>query len=127
MHFCTQCSNMYYTRITTDPDSSLDSLMYYCQQCGNEEKADTEFTRVLVTSVNKSSQTFNRFINKYTKLDPSLPRIRTIECPNTECITHTETPAPESDIIYIRYDNVGMKYVYTCTHCDKIWTNDNNI
>ena len=25
------------------------------------------------------------------------------------------------EVIYVRYDNANMKYVYICTHCDSIW------
>ena len=30
------------------------------------------------------------YINEYTKLDPTLPRITTIKCPNIECISNKE-------------------------------------
>ena len=29
------------------------------------------------------------------------------------------------EIIYIRYDDVNMKYVYLCVHCDTMWKTDN--
>ena len=35
MHFCSNCSNMYYIRINSDDSNSL---VYYCRQCGNEDK-----------------------------------------------------------------------------------------
>ena len=34
MHFCSNCSNMYYIRINEiDPNK----LVYYCRKCGNED------------------------------------------------------------------------------------------
>ena len=27
----------------------------------------------------------------------------------------------EHEIIYLRYDDIGMKYVYLCTSCDHSW------
>ena len=35
MHFCTNCSNMYYIRINSDDPNRL---VYYCRKCGNEDK-----------------------------------------------------------------------------------------
>jgi aspartate carbamoyltransferase regulatory subunit len=69
--------------------------------------------------IKKSEQSFNHIINKYTKLDPTLPRINTILCPNTDCETNTKNK--EREIIYIRYDDMNMKYVYLCSCCDTVW------
>jgi len=74
------------------------------------------------TQLSKSEQKFSHIINKYTKLDPTLPRISKILCPNAECETNThETPR---EIIYIRYDDVNMKYIYLCSSCDTVWKTD---
>jgi aspartate carbamoyltransferase regulatory subunit len=67
----------------------------------------------------KSEQEFSHIINKYTKLDPTLPRVSNILCPNAECVTNTDDEARE--IIYIRYDDINMKYVYLCSSCDIVW------
>jgi aspartate carbamoyltransferase regulatory subunit len=57
-------------------------------------------------------------------MDPTLPRINNILCPNAECKTNTEDVPRE--IIYIRYDNVNMKYVYLCSECDVVWKTEDN-
>ena len=57
-------------------------------------------------------------INEYTKLDPTLPRVSNIKCPNDNCEDETE-------VIYVRYDDINMKFVYICSECDTIWTLDN--
>lgn len=31
------------------------------------------------------------------------------------------------EVIYIRYDDTNMKYVYLCAHCDTTWRTDNRI
>ena len=31
------------------------------------------------------------------------------------------------EVIYIRYDDTNMKYVYLCVHCDTTWRTDNRI
>jgi DNA-directed RNA polymerase subunit M/transcription elongation factor TFIIS len=123
MHFCSVCSNMYYIRINSD---NTNQLVYYCRKCGNEDKLlAIENVCVSKTQVKKSDQTFNHIINKYTKLDPTLPRVNTILCPNSDCLTNTEDK--EREIIYIRYDDANMKYVYLCSECDTVWKTNENI
>lgn len=101
-------------------------LVYNCEYCGKVEDA-TENKRVVVSNLQlkKTGQEFSHVINKYTKYDPTLPRIDNILCPNADCKTNRENTPRE--IIYIRYDNVRMKYVYMCSTCDTVWKqNDNN-
>ncbi len=120
MHFCTKCENMYYIRIDTE---DVNKLIYYCRNCGNEESLlNTENVCVLKTQLKKGQQNFTHIINKFTKLDPTLPRINRILCPNAECATNTSEEPRE--IIYIRYDEVNMKYVYLCSTCDTVWKTD---
>lgn len=117
MHFCNICSNMYYIRISAD---NSNKLVYYCRKCGNEDSLlAVDNVCVSKTQIKKSEQTFNHIINKYTKLDPTLPRINNILCPNQDCITNKE--GKEREIIYIRYDDVNMKYVYLCCDCNTVW------
>ena len=121
MHFCSNCSNMYYIRINSDDPNSL---VYYCRQCGNEDKViAVDNVCVSKIQIKKSEQSFNYIINKYTKLDPTLPRINNVLCPNPDCATNTKNDPRE--IIYIRYNDTNMKYIYLCSTCDTVWnTND---
>jgi DNA-directed RNA polymerase subunit M/transcription elongation factor TFIIS len=121
MHFCTECQNMYYIRI--DAENS-NKLVYYCRNCGNEDSTLTvDNVSVSKTQLTRSEQKFSHIINKYTKLDPTLPRINKIKCPNAECDTN-KSESVEREIIYIRYDDVNMKYVYLCSTCDTVWKTD---
>jgi len=119
MHFCTQCQNMYY--ISIDPNDT-NALIYYCRNCGNTDSTlSVENVTVSKVQLKKSAQEFSHIINKYTKLDPTLPRINNILCPNSDCATnHAEKPEPR-EIIYIRYDDQNMKYVYICATCNTVW------
>ena len=121
MHFCSNCSNMYYIRINSDDPNSL---VYYCRQCGNEDKSiGVDNVCVSKIQIKKNKKSFNHIINKYTKLDPTLPRINNVLCPNPDCNTNTKNDPRE--IIYIRYDDTNMKYIYLCSTCDTVWnTND---
>ena len=122
MHFCSNCSNMYYIRINSDDPNSL---VYYCRHCGNEDKIiAVDNVCVSKTQIKKSEQSFNHIIIKYTKLDPTLPRINNILCPNPDCNTNTKDE--QKEIIYIRYDDINMKYIYLCSSCDTVWNTNNN-
>lgn len=119
MRFCSKCDNMYYIRINEEDSNKL---VYYCRHCGNEDSTiNVDNVFVSQTQVKSSKRTFSHFINKYTKLDPTLPRTNTILCPNTECATNTKSK--EREIIYIRYDDNNIKYVYLCSECDTVWEN----
>ena len=122
MHFCSVCQNMYYTSI--DPDNS-NKLIYYCRNCGNkDENISLENVSVFKMQLKKSEQEFSHIINPYTKLDPTLPRINKILCPNPDCLTNTKDEPRE--IIYIRYDNTNMKYIYLCSTCNTVWKTEEN-
>ena len=122
MHFCSVCNNMYYLRIDEQNPNKLD---YYCRNCGHEDKLLAhENMCVSKTYIKKNDQSFNHIINEYTKLDPTLPRVSTILCPNPDCETNTNKVKRE--IIYIRYDDTNMKYVYLCSTCDTVWKTEDN-
>ena len=117
MHFCSNCKNMYYIKIDED---NPNSLLYYCRNCGNEDNLITEDNIcVSKTQIKKGEKSFSHFINKYTKLDPTLPRVNNILCPNKDCPTNTKNEPRE--IIYIRYDDLNINYVYLCSTCDTTW------
>ena len=62
------------------------------------------------------------YINRFTKLDPTLPRMQKMPCPNKECQTNISSEPVE--IILIRYDNKNLKYLYLCSVCDYSWKTD---
>ena len=116
MHFCSECKNMYYIRISSE---DANKLIYYCRNCGHEDTTLTVDNLNITNSQIKNSDEEITFINKYTKLDPTLPRVKNILCPNDKCDTNTHNKPRE--IIYIRYDDINMKYIYLCSACDTVW------
>lgn len=38
-----------------------------------------------------------------------------------------EPETNQREVIYIRYDDTNMKYVYLCVHCDTTWRTDNRL
>ena len=51
-----------------------------------------------------------------------------MKCPNTMCETNREhvggSGSKKCEILYIRYDDSNMKYLYMCTTCDTAWKTD---
>lgn len=123
MKFCVQCQNMLYISINKDDPNEL---IYYCRHCGSTDETITQEGHcVLDMTLKQGEQKFSHIINQYTKLDPTLPRIYTMKCPNDLCITNAESK--KAEIIYMRYDDSNMKYVYICVDCDTIWKTDDKI
>lgn len=111
MNFCKECENMLYIKIS---DADENELSFYCRKCGNNEQNVNNLC-VLKENFQEHSIKINHLINEYTKMDPTLPHINNIKCPNSECQSET------NDVIYMRYDENNMKYLYICVHCDFVW------
>jgi DNA-directed RNA polymerase subunit M/transcription elongation factor TFIIS len=117
---------MYYISITPENE-----LQYYCRNCGNIDNTIAA-DNICVSKVNvkhaTTPQSFSQVVNKYTKYDPTLPRIHTIRCPNDECPSNQGSAdaknKPHNEIIYVRYDDTNLKYVYLCARCDKVWNTE---
>ena len=121
MHFCNNCENMLYIKLNSSDENSL---VYYCRKCGENNKLiNKDNICVLKTEFLSNQKSYNFEINEFTKYDFTLPRTTQIKCPNTDCKSKNDE---KNEIIYMRYDDKNMKYVYICTLCDKVWkTNDN--
>ena len=122
MHFCNKCDNMFYIRIS---DDNGNSLTYYCRNCGNEETNIQDDICVSKTNLKRNEDKYYNIINKFSKYDPTLPHISNIPCPNSQCICNSKDAKTEPDVIYKRYDEINLKYVYMCCHCDNVWHNNN--
>ena len=145
MKFCTECNNMYYIKINGE---DANTLVYYCRFCGHEDDEPTESgVVVLRTEYKKTEQQFSHMVNRYIKHDPTLPRIANVKCPNERCTSNAATSNAatsnaatsnhgtankasgdkvESNVIYLRYDDDNMKYLYICEECDTTWKTDDN-
>ena len=129
MHFCKVCHNMYYIRLTGENE---DELIYYCRKCGHEDSAIiASLENICVSRSDKTTaSSYDHIVNQYTKLDPTLPRLHDIQCPNEACLSNLEAeeektadapPRENNEVVYLRYDDANMKFVYICTECDTVW------
>ena len=136
MNFCTKCDNMYYIKLNEDDENSL---INYCRKCGHEDTGFiTNLDNVCVSKSDKmEASSYNHIVNRYTKLDPTLPRLYDIKCPNSSCISNTSGEEKKGEdeeddvkttpeIIYLRYDDSNMKFVYICSLCDTVWKSATN-
>ena len=112
MKFCPTCDNLFY--LTIDDDT----VQYTCKKCGTIEYIQEDCT-ISNIFCNQQRQNVQNSVNQYTKLDPTLPRINFLKCPNGSCENHEDRE--DREIIYVRYDNVQLKYIYICPKCDTVW------
>jgi DNA-directed RNA polymerase subunit M/transcription elongation factor TFIIS len=115
MRFCSLCQTMY--RMSIDPSTSV--LKHVCPKCGNQETIDSEALVVSEINVSAKQEVSSYLINKYTKYDPTLPRTEAMDCPNPECGSNKGDEPKE--IIYLRYDETNLRYLYLCCVCDTHW------
>lgn len=118
MKFCSICSNMLYTNLTRK-DAEAPKLIYLCKHCGTVETfEDSEGGRIFSTDYADDQASFNQYMTPLIKHDPTLPRVSSIACPNEQCKRKEDE---SNDVIYIKYDNVNLKYLYHCVHCEHFW------
>lgn len=120
MKFCEICDNMYYMKIVKEQGSQ--KLFYFCKNCSNTEKIEDEKgdNCVYNNNYNKEDYYFKYKINKFTHLDRTLPRVNNITCPSEKCPYNNENN-PNKEIVYIKYDEEKMKYIYICCKCQTAW------
>ena len=118
MKFCSLCKNMLYMNINADDPNTL---VYKCRVCDNiEQIPESESICVVNTNLKQSEQKFNLIVNEYTKEDEAIPHIYSLKCPNQSCKSNVEN-YDKTDIMYIRYDDDNLKYLYMCVECDSVW------
>jgi DNA-directed RNA polymerase subunit M/transcription elongation factor TFIIS len=116
---------MYYIRLDGEDSNNL---IYYCRKCGHED--DTLISTlnnicVSKTTIKKKEGGVKNLVNEYTKLDPTLPRVTNIPCPNAACVSNKPpeegAEAVPHEVIYLRYNDAQLKFVYICGLCDTVW------
>ena len=122
MHFCEECGMMYFVQIS---EENTNQLIHFCRKCGKQKKIITE-DNICVSKIDIKRKVLktHSMVNEYTKLDPTLPRINNIPCPNQVCDSNKEVDPTDTEVIYMRYDDLNMKYIYLCALCNHVWKLD---
>lgn len=119
LRFCAVCNNLLYEQL----DGVNHALMYVCKCCGNvvHEDVSAASAELLVLESNYVDDEiqYRQFVTPYLKDDPTLPRASYIPCIRGDRCTRDPTVA--SEVIYVKYDAVKVKFLYHCVHCSAFW------
>jgi DNA-directed RNA polymerase subunit M/transcription elongation factor TFIIS len=117
MEFCDVCENM----LNLILDKKDGNLKYMCKFCSSSKNVGANFNPcVHKTNYGGNEKIFyEMFINEYTFIDPTLPRSKQIHCPHCS----KEDAHKETEVIYVRYNDSDMKYIYLCCECKSAWIN----
>jgi DNA-directed RNA polymerase subunit M/transcription elongation factor TFIIS len=132
MEFCDVCENM----LNLITDKTDGDLKYMCKSCLTYKKVGAAFNPcVHKTNYGGNEKIFyEMFINEYTFIDPTLPRSKQIHCPNCNKqdsgkqqplgpLGPSSIQKNETEVIYVRYNEADMKYIYLCCSCKSAWIN----
>ena len=125
MRFCPKCNNCF---ILSVPDSSTDPVRDVCRACGFSQPFIPKNTgeALLLETTFRSGSSANGaasgvIVTDYTLLDPTIPHVNTLRCPNGGCISNTDES--KRDVAYMATDPVNLKFTYICANCKTQWTN----
>ena len=112
MRFCDHCDNMLYLR------AEGDALVLHCKTCLYAEPATAEQLQTPVYENMRLGRDledakFRAYLTPEIEHDPTLPRARGVRCPSS-C-------PPDSDVVFVKYDAVELKFLYFCTSCKQFW------
>ena len=130
--FCPDCGYILFLKKNKDKEDNVidiryspDSLLNYCKNCNYDTEFKHENTVVFKKNYSDTYQVENKIQNDYLIYDPTLPRVYNIDCINENCVSNApeEEEPVEKEIIFIKFDEDNMKYLYLCKHCKASWTN----
>lgn len=85
IRFCKKCDNMLYIHSTDE----LSNLKYYCKNCDYTEIDENPSGCIYENVYNTNYLTYDIITNKYTRNDPTLPRIKKMKCINKDCVSNS--------------------------------------
>jgi hypothetical protein len=148
--FCKVCRYYLYldeviTADESDEKGAKKELRRVCRNCGYQEVMKGGLI-LEIDLKEKTSEGYKILMNEFTKDDPTLPHVHNLRCPNRGCLSNKGRAYPadnpdaeaapaeaaakaanedkgevESDVIYLKYDAINMKYLYICNVCETKW------
>ena len=136
MQFCQTCDNKLYMRICSKPEGEAEhtepnpQLVLYCKNCTYSTDTSTATDAMKPTDMKmyfdpcmyrsnylkEHPLYYSTIVNEYTFDDPTLPVVDNgkMKCPNEEC-------SGGQPILFMRYDDEDMRYLYLCKACRWCW------
>ena len=91
-----------------------------------EEKATKAALKAATKKTDKKKTGLSQVLEEQEELEEA--QIEQAEQAEEEAQTLVEASGENNrEVIYIRYDDINMKYVYLCVHCDTTWRTDNRL
>ena len=84
MKFCKKCNNMLYIHSI----ENTSGLRYVCRNCDYKEDDPNPKRCVYENYYTQQGSTFDIIHNKYMRHDPTLPRMNTMKCINSKCVSN---------------------------------------
>ena len=111
LKFCPVCDNYLYMQ--TDPE--FQTLVRICRACGHKDDDQRGGLVMEMMVQERSAEGYKILLNEFTHLDPTLPHVKNIKCPNEDCPSNKG--GKDRDVIYMKYDSANLKFLYICTVC----------
>ena len=112
VYFCDNCGN----HCSIYENIEEKTLYLGCKSCGSRKEYTTSCIYNNEYSIDLSKSISE---NPHLNYDVTLPEIKNnskIKCSNPEC-------SNPNDILYVKYDEANMSYLYQCKNCKQSWTN----
>ena len=123
LKFCPVCRNLLFLMNAVEPTEGAakeeGALRWSCKACGHLEDYVEGGMLYEINLQQNVSEGYKVILNEFTRLDPTLPHVKNIKCPNEEC--GSNTGASERDVIYMKYDATNLKFLYICNICEQHW------
>ena len=118
MEFCNYCNNMLYINLDDDKN-----MIKFCKNCGNKIVHKKEAGSKVIIEDNQidDDTKYAQYNTPNIKFDRTLPRVNNIKCENEHCSTNKKENPTNREVIYIKYDDKNMRYLYHCVTCEHTW------
>jgi DNA-directed RNA polymerase subunit M/transcription elongation factor TFIIS len=118
-HMCPKCQNYMKLMPNSEVEEPLPGdLERMCVTCGYKQAEKKGLVMEVIIN-EKESDAYKLYVNEHTKDDARYPHVTTLKCPTPSCPSHQ--PGGKSDVVYIKYDAVNLKFLYICTQCNTQW------
>lgn len=112
MKFCGVCDNLLYVKIAGG------GVVHQCNYCSSSYEDGDSRDPIIETNYRDDRAKYHHLLTPLVHEDPTLPRVSNVACPNEAC---TRKPGQASSVLYIKYDMVNLRFLYSCSHCRAFW------